>query len=116
MIGLNFSILNNLQRNWTLLYDEIVRCTGQKIQLNSSIKKFNMLYLIFSIEPQFYPFTESDAMNTAIIPVIEGKYNLCRFGSKLKGDDYAYAGIVSDTEIYVQGWSGTYLVAVYGIE
>src|SRR3712207_8103695 len=35
-----------------------------------------------------------------------GKYNLCRFGSKLKGDDYAYAGIVSDTEIYVQGWSG----------
>src|SRR3712207_8333983 len=51
----------------TLLYDEIVRCTGQKIQLNSSIKKFNMLYLIFSIEPQFYPFTESDAMNTAII-------------------------------------------------
>lgn len=112
----NLDRLNNLKRNWVLLYDKVVKCTGQKIRLNKDIKKFNMLYLIFSIEPYNFPLSGYDKMNAAIIPVIADKYNLCRIGIDLNGDDYAYAGIVSNTEIYVQGWAGTYLIAVYGIE
>lgn len=108
-------MLENLSKNWELIYSTYVECKGQKIKLSKSIKGYKNLYFVFSSEPSFPSnIATLDRVNTCTLPVLSN-YSHCRKWVKLVENDGVYIAIISDTEIYLKGFHGVWIAAIYAI-
>lgn len=99
---------------WEKLWSGGVDMYNRTHYLSQDLDKYSFLYLLTSLEPYIYSERNGNTLGF-VLPILKGDYSKSRMYSDLASDDWAYGRVKDNHNLELNGWSGSYLIEIWGL-